>query len=382
MDKNARVLISGAGISGLTAAIWLAEAGFRPLVVEKADTPRVGGFLVALSHQAYFFAQEMNLLDALKPYDLRIDGSSYHDRTGRELLNLDNSALFSGLGIVQVSRDDLARVLHARARDLVEIRFDDNIAEITQTDEKADVKFASGSTGEFDVVIGADGLHSTVREKTFSKTEYHRHYLDLCVAAFKLPNVIGLDAKFETHMERNRYMAVHSTVTDDIGAVFVWDQPGARSVPPGPDRGRYLKAAFHNTSPMIERILEHCPMDQSFYMDALCQIDMPVWHRNRSVLVGDAAWCLTLFSGRGAAAAFAGACRLARALSEHDFADAVRLYERETRPIIADIMPATRNAVRWYVPRTAANHMIRDGLMRLVPNRMFRQYFKMKYSKV
>lgn len=382
MKKESRILISGAGIAGLTAAIWLAKEGFSPVVVEKAANPRVGGFLVALSHQAYFFAEELGLIPALRKYDLQIKCSSYHDRSGSTLLALDYDALFNGLGILQISRDDLAKVLFEQAQDVVEIRTGDGIASIAQDGGSAQVAFASGKQEDFDLVIGADGLHSAVRHQIFSPDDYLRHHLDLYVAAYKLPNVLDIKAKFETHMERSRYMAVHSTVGDDIGAVFVWSGPDARAVPPGPGRGDFLLNAYDGTTAAIDRVLQHCPRGDTFYMDALSQIDMPVWHRGRCVLVGDAAWCLTLFSGRGAAAAFAGACRLARALSAFEPAKAFEAYERAMRPVIADIMPATRKAVKWYVPRTLPNHVMRDGLMRLVPNALFRQYFKKKYSNV
>lgn len=383
MSKNKRILISGGGIAGLTAAIWLARAGMKPVIVEKAKTPRVGGFLVALSHQAYLFAQEMDLMPHLRGHDLNITSSSYHDRSGRSLLDLDYTRLFSGLDIIQITRDDLARVLFEQAKDKADIRFGESIQSISQGRNKARVKFTSGAEEEFDIVIGADGVHSAVRQAVFSPGDYKTHYLDLYVAAYKLPNVLGIHNKFETHMERSRYMAVHNTRENDIGAVFVWDAPGARDVPAGPQREDFLLNAYHDTTAAIEKILKHCPKGEAFYMDALSQIDMPTWHKGNCVLVGDAAHCLTLFSGRGAAAAFAGACRLAKAIIEHnDLQTAFRAYEAGTRPIIEDIMPATRNAVCWYVPRSLYNHMIRDNLMRFVPNAVFRKYFRMKYSKI
>ncbi len=382
MKKGSKILISGAGIAGLTAALRLAKAGMNPVVVEKAELPRLGGFLVALSHQAYFFAEEMGLIPALKPYDLRITSSGYYNRSGRALLELDYSRLFTGLGIIQVSRDDLARVLYEQTKDIADIRFGESIKNLHNGPDHVDVSFHSGKTESFDVVIGADGLHSAVRELVFRPESYKRHYLDLYVAAFKLPNILNLEARFETHMERSRYMAVHNTAGTDIGAVFVWDAPGARSLPPLTERCDFLLSAFADTSPITRQVLEYCPKDAPFYMDALSQVDIPAWHKGRCVLVGDSAWCLTLFSGRGAAAAFAGACRLADALIAHEPEEAFNIFEAQTRPIIDDIMPATRKAVRWYVPRTMINHTVRDGLMRFVPNGVFRQYFKLKYSKV
>ncbi|GJL85509.1 MAG: FAD-dependent oxidoreductase [Micavibrio sp.] len=382
MKKGSKILISGAGIAGLTAAIRLAKAGFKPVVVEKSEATRVGGFLVALSHQAYIFAEEMGLVPDLKPYDMRIRSSSYHDRTGRNLLDLNYSKMFEGLSIIQIMRDDLAQVLYEHAKSVADIRFGDHITAIDDSGAAAKVTFASGVEEEFDVVIGTDGLHSAVRKLVFNESEYKRDYLDLHVAAFRLPNAINIDSKFATHMERDRYMAVFNTLQDDIGAVFVWANKD-RSLPPPDQRHDHLLKAYEGTSATTAKVLEHCPKDEQFYMDVLSQVDMPIWHKGRAVLVGDAAHCLTLFSGRGAAAAFAGACRLCNALVAHDTAEeAFQAYEAQMRPIIEDIMPATRGAVKWYVPMSAKNHMIRDGLMRFVPNIVFRNYFKIKYSKV
>ena len=382
MKKNTKILISGAGIAGLTAAIRLAKGGFEPVIVEKADSARAGGYLVALSHQAYTFAEEMGLVPDLKPYDLSIHSSSYHDRTGRSLLDLDYSKMLAGLDIIQIMRDDLALVLFKHAQKVADIRFSDQITNINEMPETAEVTFASGKQESFDLIIGADGAHSGVRHLAFDRSEYTHHYLDLHCAAFRLPNVLGIESKFATHMERERYMATFNTREDDIGAVFVWANE-ERQLPPYEQRRDYLVKSFDGSADVIQEVLSHCPDEGPSYMDVLSQIDMPMWHKGRSVLVGDAAHCLTLFSGRGAAAAFAGACRLCNALIKNDTAqEAFEAYEAEMRPIINDIMPATREAVKWYVPMSAKNHLLRNGLMRFVPNGVFHKYFQMKYSKV
>lgn len=382
MKKGSKILISGAGIAGLTAAINLAKAGMKPVIVEKSPATRVGGFLVALSHQAYIFAEEMGLIPDLRKYDMCIRSSSYHDVTGRCLLDLDYSRLFEGLSIIQIMRDDLAQVLYEHAKGLADIRFGEQIAAIAQDDKGAHVTFASGAKESFDIVIGADGLHSAVRNLVFSEEDYRRYYLDLHVAAYRLPNVLGIEDKFATHMERERYMAVFNTPADDIGAVFVWHNKD-RALPPPEEHTAHLLRAFEGTSEATRAVLKHCPKDEPFYMDVLSQIDMPVWHKGRCVVIGDAAHCLTLFSGRGAAAAFAGACRLSKALIMHDTVEeGFKAYEAAMRPVINDILPATQGAVKWYVPMSRKNHFLRDNLMRFVPNAVFRNYFKMKYSKV
>lgn len=382
MKKGSKILISGAGIAGLCAGIRLAKAGMEPVIIEKATSTRAGGYLVALSHQAYIYAEEMGLMPDLRAYDLHIRSSSYHDRTGRNILDLDYSKMFEGLHIVQMMRDDLANVLYEHAKTMVDIRFGDTITALDDDGKKVRAEFASGTSEEFDAVIGADGAHSGVRQLVFDESEYTNHYLDLHCAAFRLPNVLDIQAKFETHMERERYMATFNTREDDIAAVFVWEHTD-RKLPDYKDRKTHLLNSYEGTSAAIAKVLPHCPENEPFYMDVLSQIDMPVWHKGRSVVIGDAGHCLTLFSGRGAAAAFAGACRLCDALIEAEVPqEAFAAYEAEMRPIIDDIMPATRGAVKWYVPVSLKNYLLRDNLMRFVPNMIFRQYFKMKYSKV
>lgn len=373
-----RILISGAGIGGLAAAIRLSHNNYDVTVVEKYKLSRTGGYLVALSHQSYIFAEEMGLIPDLKPFDLGIESSSYHDKKGRNLLALDYGKMMEGLDIIQLMRGDLAHVLYKHAEKRCDIRFGDTIKAI----EGSQVTFTSGKQEEFDIIIGADGVHSGVRDVVFDDSDVTHNYLDLHCAAFRLPNILGLEKEFQTHMERNRYMAAFNTLDGDLGAVFVWANE-ARSLPPPEARRDALLRAFAGSGATIEKVLPYCPEGGPPYMDVLSQIYMPVWHKGRSVLVGDAAHCLTLFSGRGAAAAFAGACRLCNAIIANDAPEAAfRAYEAEMRPIINEIMPATRGAVKWYVPMSAKNHILRDSLMRYVPNSVFRQYFKMKYSNV
>lgn len=373
-----KILISGAGIGGLAAAIRLARSNYEVVIVEKNRMSRTGGYLVALSHQSYIFAEEMGLIPDLKPFDLGIMSSSYHDKKGRNLLALDYGKMMEGLDIIQLMRGDLAHVLYQHAEKKCDIRFGDTIKAI----EGSQVTFASGKQEEFDIVIGADGVHSGVRDIAFDDNDVTHNYLDLHCAAFRLPNILGLKKEFQTHMERNRYMAVFNTLEGDLGAVFVWAND-ARSLPPPEARRDAFLKAFAGSGAKIEKVLPYCPEGGPPYMDVLSQVYMPVWHKDRSVLVGDAAHCLTLFSGRGAAAAFAGACRLCNAIIANDTPEAAfKAYEAEMRPIINEIMPATRGAVKWYVPMSAKNHILRDSLMRYVPNSVFRQYFKMKYSNV
>lgn len=381
MKNDSKILISGAGIAGLTCALWLAKKGYSPVVVERADSIRAGGFLVSLAHHAYQSADQLGVMPQLLERSCGITGSSYHDTSGRTLLRLDSQALFGGVELIQILRDDLVDVLHQNAKEQVEIRFSDSIEAMHDGPEGVDVEFQSGRREQYDLVIGADGLHSKVRELAFPADSIIHHYLDLRCAAFRLPNVIDIQNKFETHMQRDRYMAIFSSGHGDLGAVFIWDCKD-RSVPVGGERRGVLLEAFRSGDDSTLAAVNCCPKEHSIFMDSLQQIEAKTWSTDRVVLIGDSAHSLTPFSGRGAAAAVNGATRLAHALGELPITEAFSRYESEMRPVINSIQPATRRAVRWYVPRNPFTHLLRDNAMRMLPNALFRAYFQMKYSNI
>lgn len=376
-----KVLIVGAGVAGLTCALWLEKSGFSPVVIERADTIRGGGFLVSLSHHAYQSAARLGLMDEIEARGCGIRSSGYYDPSGRSLLELDYPALFGGVELVQIMRDELVDILYTAAKEKLEIRFNQTVTSLTQDDNGVDVNFASGKKDRFDLVIGADGSNSLTRRQIFEPSQVIEHQLGLMCAAYTLPNVLGLTDRFETHMRRDRYMATFSSGRENIGAVFIWDSE-QHSVPRGGERRELLLEQFVEGDAATLAVLGQCPTDRTIFMDRLKQIELPQWHQQRVVLVGDAAHSLTPFSGRGAAAALNGATRLAQALAELPVDRAITQYQQQMRPVIDDIQPATRRAVRWYVPRSAPVQMIRDNAMRLLPNALFRKYFQYKYSNI
>ncbi|MCG8325600.1 MAG: FAD-dependent monooxygenase [Thiotrichales bacterium] len=372
-------MISGAGVAGLTAAIWLGRAGFKPVIIEKSPEIRADGYIISLSHKSYHYANELGLLPKLVERNTGIKHSSYHHRSGKTMLLLDYQNLFEEVDIVQIMRDELEMVLYEEARDLAEFRFAVSASAIEQDNNKVYVSFDNGTQDEFDVVIGADGLHSVTRELAFDKNDFEKIYLGRFSAAYKLDNVIGLEDKFENHMEKNRYMCVYTTGKGDLATAFIWKDRSPRA--PGLEqRAVYLKQAFSNPPALVQKILDQCPENEPFYMDPLMQIRMQQWHKGRVVLTGDAAHSLTLLSGQGASSAFWGASTLAQSLIEHDPDTAFRIYLDDLHPVIERIQPAVRKAAKWYIPGATLPWLVRDSLMTCLPNMFFQKYFKNKYT--
>lgn len=379
MDPRASILISGAGVAGLTAAIWLGRHGFRPVVVERAADVRADGYIISLSHRSYAFADRLGLLPEIRERYAGVEASSYH-RGDATLLEFDYSSLFTGVDVVQIMRDDLQDILYRQARDLAEFRFDTSIEHIAHHADGADVRLSDGAEQRFDVVIGADGLHSNVRELSLPAAAVERRHLGLASAAFRLPNIAGLEQKFETHMERDRYMVIFTTPSGGLAAVFVWAERFERAPPPA-KRAAHLDAAYAGAPHLVREVLDHCPADGAFYMDPLIQIRTPRWYRDRTVLAGDAAHCLTLISGQGATMAFTGACVLAEQLVATDADRALAAYQADLQHTVFDLQDRTRAISRWYVPRSWWRQQARDVGMWLFPTTLFERHFKTKYSR-
>ncbi|MEM7407499.1 MAG: FAD-dependent monooxygenase [Pseudomonadota bacterium] len=378
MHKSSRILISGAGVAGLTSAIWLGRAGFRPVVVERAPDVRADGYIISLSSHSYQYARKLGLLDEAVALGAGIRESAYLNHAGRPMLELDYRALFSGLDIVQLMRDDLQRVLFDAARQVAEFRFGDSITGVRMSEEKAEVSFRHAPDEAFDLLLGADGLHSNTRQLVWPADQVNAHYLGLFSAAFKLPNVLGLKDRFENHMEQNRYMCVYTTRAGDLACVFIWKREN-REAPDPVDRAAVLRADFAGAAPTTTKVLEHCPPD-GFYMDNLIQIHLPAWGHQRAVLLGDAAHCMTLLSGQGASAAFWGASAFCEALIDGTPESALATYEKALRPAINAKQPATLKAADWYIPGSRPRYWMRDTAMTCLPNWLFQSYFQRKYS--
>jgi len=278
-------------------------------------------------------------------------------------------------------RDDLEIILYEAAKDFAEFRFDVSATKIEQDELPVQVEFTDGKQEEFDVVIGADGLHSAIRSLSFSSDEIIKHYLGLQVAAYKHDGVAGMHNKFETHMERDRYMVIYSNRDGTQASVFVW-KSNDQILPAPEQRWSVLQNEFKGAPELVQKSIDHFPNDDTMYMDPLIQIEMQQWHKGRVVLVGDAAHCMTLLSGQGASSAFSDACFLSKGLINGTAEEAFDYFEREMRPAISEMQPATRTVAGWYVPQNTLKQFTRDTAMRLLPNVFFQRYFKNKYSKI
>ncbi|MFF3665987.1 FAD-dependent monooxygenase [Microtetraspora malaysiensis] len=360
------VLISGAGIGGPTAAYWLARHGFRVTVVERGGTPRSSGNPVDVRGPAVRVAERMGVLSRLRAAATGTTGLTFVDAAGRRVGRMDMRA-FQQPDEVEIPRGDLASILYEASRDHVEFLFDDSIATLDQDEHGVEVTFDRAGPRRFDLMIGADGLHSMTRRLTFGAESGFVRHMGLYVATMPLGGRSGPGRDILMHNIPGMAVAVSSTPS---GAFFLYRSPAE----PGFDHRdieqhkRLLTRAYAAVSWRAPELLERVRAADDLYFDSVSQVRLPRWWNGRVVLLGDAASCLSLF-GDGSTLAMAGAFTLAEELAAGpgDPEAAFRRYDAAHRPLVDSKQGNIGQVSALMVPATRRGILARNLATRLWP---------------
>jgi 2-polyprenyl-6-methoxyphenol hydroxylase-like FAD-dependent oxidoreductase len=361
---NQRILIAGASIAGLTVAHWLARYGFQPTVVERASYLRTGGNGVDIRDQAAEVAERMGIMSAAKALAADVEGMKFVNADDHTIARIDTRQP----GSFEIMRGDLVALLHDVTSADVEYLFGESIGGLEQDDDGVTVTFDGAGRRRFDLVIGADGMHSTVRRRAFGpEADYIRfkdHY-------FAFSNA-------DASLAENRWVTMYNQPGKMAGVYRSGNHAQAkayflfRSAPLAYDfrdveqHKRLIHEKFGDeTSWRIKDLLAAALADPEFYFDSLSQVQMTSWSTGRVALVGDAAWCASPASGAGAELALVGAYRLAGeiAAAMGDHVVAFPRYCNSHRELVAQKQRIGPN-VRLMVPKTLGGRWIRDALAR------------------
>ena len=364
------VLISGSGVAGPSLAHWLGRSGYAVTVVERAARLRgSGGVPVDFRGDQLALLARMGVLGEIQAWQTGMGDQAVVGADGRRLSTFP-SALFSG--DVEIERGDLARILYSRSKDAAEYVFGDHITALAQAPDGVDVTFARGPARRFDLVVGADGLHSTVRRLAFGGEQQYRHDLGLAVAGFSVPNTFGLDHSGLIYNEPGRLAMVASGRDRARAAValmfagpvpdYGWHDTGAQK--------RIVAEHFAGAGWQVPALLEALSEAPELYFDTISQIRLDRWSAGRVVLLGDAAWC-TGPGGNGTGHAMFGAYTLAGelALAGGDHVTACRRYEQIMRPVVIKSQKQAAGAARFLTPATERKIRNRNRTFRILSAR-------------
>lgn len=361
-------LVSGASMAGLSCAHWLPRVGYDVTVVERSTDLRQGGAPIDVRGEALQTAERMGILDRVRGFGITahqpmpVYGADGSVQAAIDLTWFANECPDD----IELTRDDLLTALRESVDADVSYRFGVSISEMNETAADVEVQFSSGDSARYDLVVGADGLHSTVRRNTFGPEAQFLHHLGFYVA------LVNLDPHVDWQAGMYTVPGLSVSVRLDCGqplayvmfasaplAIDYRDVEGQRRIVSDVLRDHEVwqigavRATFADAA------------SPGFYYDSIAQTRMDRWSTRRIALVGDAAHCASLLSGLGSTLAMTGAERLAQALARtSDITAALADYEATQRPLVTKAQHSALANASIMVPRTEAEVTQRNNALR------------------
>ena len=353
------VLISGASVAGPVTAYWLQRHGHRVTVVEKAPSPRrTGGHAVDLFAPAMDIVERMGLLDQVLAHRTGTERITMLRTGARRPITVDAERLLGAISRrhVEIMRDDLSELLYDATAADVEYVFDDRITAISAD---GDVTFDRGAPRRFDIVIGADGLHSGVRGLVFGPESDFATWIGGYIAVATVPNHLGLHDEMRAMLGPRRMVGLYGAGGKTEARAFFLFRPPAELSYHHRDVARQkqlLRAEFGSMDGEVPRLLAATDAADAFYFDAITQLRMDSWTSGRVALVGDAGYCPGPAVGGSTSLAVVGAYVLAGELAAAggDPAVAFPAYEAAMADYVRSSRTFALRTARSIVPGSRA----------------------------
>jgi 2-polyprenyl-6-methoxyphenol hydroxylase-like FAD-dependent oxidoreductase len=350
-----RILISGASVAGPVLAYWLTRHGFSATVVERAPAPRkTGGHAVDLYQPAMTISEKMAVLPHIEERVTGTNRMTLHRHGVRRPVRVDLARIFGATSDrhAEIMRDDLSEIYYDAARADVEYVFGDSITAISPDGE---VRFENSAPRRFDLVVGADGLHSNVRRLVFGDESRFSAFIGAYFGVLTVPNASGRDGELLIHTGIGRTAGIYGARhLDDARALFLFRSKHEldyhhRDVP---RQRELLRDAFAGMHPDVDSWLGELDHTPAFYFDSITQLRMDTWSRGRTTLVGDAAYCPGPAVGGSTTLAVVGAYvlagELARAGGDHE--RAFPAYERAMADHVRGSHAVALSAAKTLIP--------------------------------
>lgn len=353
------IAINGAGIAGPALAFWLDRLGHRVTLVEAAPSLRTGGYVIDFWGVGYEVARRMGLEQRIRGAGYPVEAIRLVDRDGRAAASLDTAAFARATGgrFTSLARGDLAAILFEAVKDRVETVLGDGIVALDQDEAGIRAAFARMPERRFDLVVGADGLHSAVRRIAFRLERQVELFLGYGVAAFELAGYRPRDElAYVTYGFPGRQLARFALRDDRTLFMFVFkaEESLVRGAREPAQQKAVLRGMFGGRGWECDAALAAMDQGEDFYFDRVSQIRMPCWSTGRVALIGDAAACVSLLAGEGSGLAMAEAYMLTGELDRAggDHRAAFAAWEARLRPLLATKQESAKSFASYFAPST------------------------------
>ncbi len=367
-----RIAINGAGIAGPTLAYWLLKSGHEILLIEEAPELRRGGYVIDFWGLGYDIAEKMGVLPRIRELGYQVREVRFVDRQGRQRggFSVDIFQRMSHGRFTSVRRSDVAATIYEALEGKVETIFGDSVASIEEEDSGVRLRFDHAPPRVVDLVIGADGLHSRIRQLRFGPEAQFAIPLGYHVAAVEVEGYRPRDELvYVTHGVPGRQVSRFSMRDDKTLFLFVFRDEYLANGDLSSEQARKsaLAQIYAGVGWECPRILAALERVRGIYFDTVSQIRMGGWTKSRVALVGDAAACVSLLAGEGTGLAMAEAYVLAGELrmAGGDHTLAFRRYEERMRPFLRRKQESAARFAASFVPQTQLGIHARNLATRL-----------------
>lgn len=363
------ILISGAGVAGPAVAFWLQRHGIRTTIVERAPKLRADGFEVDFRGPAHLgVLSRMGLLDEVRAIQTHMGAQTVVSSSGEPLASLPSEFMS---GEIEVLRGELSGLLYERTKHDTEYVFGERVTALRETADKVEVEFSGGTSGSYDLVIGADGLHSGIRALTFGPEARYRRFHDYYLAGFPIADFPGLTNAGLMYNEPGRGVMVSSNARI-TSVLFVFHSADLGHVR---DPKQLVADTYAGAGWETPRLLDEMWRTEDLYFDSISTIHLDRYSQGRVVLLGDAGYggtCGGMGTGAALVCAYVLAGELARA-SDHRTAFA--RYESLVRPFVTACQKNATRAGTFLAPRTSGQIWRRNKTYRLLSVPMLSSFF-------
>lgn len=363
-----RIAISGIGVAGPTLAYWLARAGHEPTLIEVAPRLRTGGYVIDFWGLGYDVACRMGLESTIQELGYDVQSVRSVRPSGRTRASLSTAGFHRVTNdkFTSLPRGDLAAALYATIDGDAETLFGDSITAITEHPEGICVSFLNGHSRDFDLVVGADGLHSNVRRLVFGHQADAEHYLGCMVAAAVVDGYQPRDDLVYTTYSAPRHSVSRFALRNNRTLLlFIFRSAGPVVADTHQERIAVLQREFGGLGWECARMIDALGDVDDLYFDVVSQVRLDRWSRGRTVLVGDAAACISLLGGEGTGLAMTEAYVLAGELHTHsDYHRAFQAYQARLTSFVANKQSRAQRYISVFATKTALGIAMRDFAMR------------------
>jgi len=383
-----RILIAGAGVAGLTTAYWLKRYGFMPTIIEKSPSLPTGGYKIDVRGSALHVLRKMNVYDEVADASTDMQGAILVDKNGKHLCQMTGDAFGHRVNDdIEIIRGTLCTILMDQLTD-IECIFGESIQEMHEKSHSIEVTFTNNTRREFELVIGADGVHSIIRQLIFNNEEQANKDIGLYLCVFTTPNYLNLDRIEMQYSELGRIAAIWSARGDqNMKACFGFTAPSATiNLRDRTQQQQALKEMYSDINWEVPQLLQMMDASTDFYFDRVTQITLESWSSGRVALVGDAAFCPSPMSGQGTSLALIGAYILAGELAaaKGQYHLAFDQYDNQLRSFAESNQALGTTAANLMKSQQGNRFLMRIIMlfMRIMPGRLIKFFINLSSRRI